>query len=169
MSESVIECVERIAAPPEHVWSMICDTRRYAEWVENTDQVVSASAEHAAPGVTYEERNTVAGPLKGSSRWVVDSADPPHHAVHSGEGIAIVKGLRLEMTLEPDGDGTRYVHRLIYTPALGPLAPIVNLVLRPSVQRATRRSVANLKAICEHEFASAAGREHEAAASGAAG
>ncbi len=156
MSESVIECEARIAAPQASVWALICDTRRYAEWVENTDEVVRASADHAAAGVTYEERNTVAGPLKGSSRWVVDSADAPRHAVHSGEGIAIVKGLRLEMTLEQDGEGTRYLHRLIYTPRLGPLAPLVNLVLRPSVQRATRRSVENLKAICERESAGAA-------------
>ncbi len=151
MSETVIECVAQIAAPPEQVWATISDTRRYAEWVENTDEVVSASADVAVEGVTYEERNTVAGPVKGRSRWVVDSADAPRHTVHSGEGIAVVKGMRLEMTLAPDGDGTRYQHRLIYTPALGPLGPLVNLVLRPSVQRATIRGVANLKAICERE------------------
>ena len=153
MSESVIECIARIDAPVEQVWAMITDTRRYAEWVENTDEVVTASSDEATAGVTYEERNTVAGPLNGRSRWVVDSVDPMRHTVHSGEGIAVVKGMRLEMTLAPDGDGTRYEHRLIYTPALGPLGPVVNLVLRPSVQRATDRGVANLKAICEREAA----------------
>ena len=151
MSESVIECIVRIAAPQEQVWATISDTRRYAEWVENTDEVVTASSEVATAGVTYEERNTVAGPLKGRSRWRVESADAPRHTVHSGEGIAVVKGMRLEMTLAPDGDGTRYEHRLIYTPAFGPLGPVINLVLRPSVQRATDRSVQRLKAICERE------------------
>lgn len=151
MSESVIESVVRIAAPQEQVWATITDTRRYAEWVENTDEVTSASSVVAEPGVTYEERNTVAGPLKGSSRWVVDSVDAPRHTVHSGEGIVVVKGMRLEMRLVPDGDDTRYEHRLIYTPAFGPLGPLINLVLRPSVQSATDRSVQKLKAICERE------------------
>lgn len=151
MSESVIECVAQIDAPQEVVWSVINDTRRYAEWVENTDEVVSASSHVADLGVTYEERNTVAGPVKGRSRWVVDSVDAPRAAVHSGEGIAVVKGMRLEMELSADGSGTRYVHRLVYKPALGPLGPLVNRALRPSVQRATERSVANLKAICERE------------------
>lgn len=151
MSESVIECVVRIAAPQEQVWATISDTGRYAEWVENTDEVLSASSPVASEGVTYEERNTVVGPLKGRSSWRVDSAEAPHRTVHSGSGIAVVHGMRLEMTLSSDGDGTRYEHRLFYTPAFGPLGPVINLVLRPSVQRATERSVERLKAICERE------------------
>ena len=151
MSESVIECVVRIAAPQERVWATISDTRRYAEWVENTDAVLSASSAVATAGVTYEERNTVAGPLKGRSRWRVDVVDAPHRTVHSGEGIAVVNDMRLEMKLAPDGDGTRYEHRLCYTPAFGPLGPVIDLVLRPSVQRATERSVQKLKTICERE------------------
>ena len=151
MSETVIECVVHIDAPQDHVWAMISDTRRYAEWVENTDRVLTASSERAESGVTYEERNTIAGPLKGTSRWVVDVAQAPRHTVHSGDGIAVANGLRLEMTLEPEGEGTRYVHRLVYTPAFGPLGPLIDVVLKPSVTRATRRSVANLKTICERE------------------
>jgi hypothetical protein len=63
----------------------------------------------------------------------------------------VANDLRLEMELEPDGSGTRYVHRLIYTPAFGPLGPVINLGLKPSVTAATRRSVEKLKAICERE------------------
>ena len=163
MSESVIECVVHIDAPQDHVWAIISDTRRYAEWVENTDRVVSASSDRADAGVTYEERNTIAGPLKGSSRWVVDVAEAPRHTVHRGEGIAVANGLRLELTLAPEGAGTRYVHRLIYTPAFGPLGPVINLGLKPSVTRATRRSVANLKAICEREVRAAPAGERAAA------
>jgi uncharacterized protein YndB with AHSA1/START domain len=151
MSESVIESIVQIAAPPEQVWATITDTRRYAEWVENTDEVVGASSQVATTGVTYEERNTVAGPVKGRSRWRVESVDGQRHTVHTGEGIAVVKGMRLEMTVLPDGEGTRYEHRLYYTPAFGPLGPLINLVLRPSVQGATDRGVRNLKAICERE------------------
>jgi carbon monoxide dehydrogenase subunit G len=156
MSKSVIECSVDIDAPQDQVWTMICDTRRYSEWIENTDEVVTASSERADAGVTYEERNTIAGPLKGRSRWVVDVAEAPRRAVHSGEGILVVNDLRLEMELEPDGSGTRYVHRLIYTPAFGPLGPVINLGLKPSVTAATRRSLENLKAICEREARAAA-------------
>ena len=164
MSESVIECSVDIDAPREQVWAMVSDTRRYAEWIENTDRVVNASSERADAGVTYEERNTVVGPLKGNSTWVVDVAEAPRHAVHSGEGIAVAKDLRLEMTLEPEGEGTRYVHRLIYTPAFGPLAPLLNLVLKPSVTRATRRSLQTLRAICEREAQAAESRSDGVAA-----
>ena len=59
--------------------------------------------------------------------------------------------MRLEMTVEPDGDGTRYLHEFSYEPGLGPLAPLVDLGLKPSIGRDMRRSVQTLREICERE------------------
>jgi uncharacterized protein YndB with AHSA1/START domain len=151
MAKQVIEHSAHISAPPAQVWQTIADTRRYPEWVMNTLEVVTASSEVADAGVTYTERNRIAGPLTGGSSWRVTSCDPPRHAVHDGDGIWIAKSMRLEMTVEPDGQGTAYTHRFSYEPALGPLGPLVNLGLRPSLSGDMRRTVERLKVLCEAE------------------
>lgn len=157
MSEARIETTVHIAAPPERVWATIVDTRRYAEWVVNTDEVVSASSDVADEGVRYEERNTVAGPVKGRSRWRVESVDPGRGTVHVGEGIAVARWMRLELTVEPDGSGTRYVHGFSYEPALGRLGPVVNSALGPLLARDMRRTAESLKELCEREAGGAGG------------
>lgn len=151
MAVQTIENRVQIAAPPAQVWATITDTRRFAEWVVNTLEVVTASSDVADAGVTYTERNRIAGPLTGGSRWVVSACEPPRHTVHDGDGIWIAKHMRLEMTVEPDGEGTVLTHRFSYEPALGPLGPLVNLGLRPSLSRDMRRSVEQFKALCESE------------------
>lgn len=153
MASQSIEHRVHIAAPPAAVWATIADTRRYAEWVVNTLEVVRASSDVADAGVTYEERNRIAGPLTGGSSWRVASCEPPRHAVHDGEGIWIAKSMRLEMTVEPDGEGTAYTHHFSYEPALGPLGRLVNLALRPSLARDMRRTIERLKTLCETEAA----------------
>ena len=151
MAVQVIEQRVHIAAPPAQVWATIADTRRYAEWVPNTLEVVTASSEVADLGVTYTERNRIAGPLTGSSSWRVTVCEPPRHAIHDGEGIWIAGALRLEMTVEDDADGAAYTHRLSYEPGLGPLGPLVNLGLKPSLTGDIRRTAERLKALCESE------------------
>ena len=111
MAEQIIEHRLYVAAPPARVWATINDTRRFAEWVPNTLEVVTASSEVADLGVTYTERNRIAGPLTGGSSWRVTVCEPPRHSVHEGDGIWIAKLMRLELTVEPDGDGTRFTHR----------------------------------------------------------
>ena len=153
MAETVIEHVLTIAAPPAQVWATISDTRRYAEWVPNTLEVVTASCETADVGVTYSERNRIAGPLTGGSSWRVTAVDPGRSTVHEGEGIWIAKTMRLEMEVAPDGEGTRYTHRFVYEPALGPLGPLVNVGLKPSLRGDMRRAAENLQRLCEREAA----------------
>lgn len=151
MGETTIRIEEHIAAPPEQVWATITDTRRYAEWVVNTLEVTSAESETADAGVRYSERNRIAGPLTGGSQWVVTSVDPGHRTVHTGEGIWLAGTMRLDMTVEADGAGTRYLHVFTYEPGLGPLGPLVDLGLRPSIGRDMRRSVRLLRELCERE------------------
>lgn len=149
MGDTTITIEEHIAAPPEQVWATITDTRRYAEWVVNTLEVTSADSETADEGVRYTERNRIAGPLTGSSRWEVTSVVPGASTVHTGEGIWLAGTMRLSMSVAPDGAGTRYVHVFTYEPGLGPLGPVVDLGLRPSIDRDMRASVRRLKELCE--------------------
>lgn len=151
MGETTIRIEEHIAAPPERVWAMITDTRRYAEWVVNTLEVTYADSDTADEGVRYEERNRIAGPLTGGSRWVVTSVDPGRSTVHTGDGIWLAGTMTLAMSVEPDGAGTRYGHVFTYEPGLGPLGPVVDLGLRPSIGRDMRASVRRLRELCEDE------------------
>lgn len=151
MAETRIAIQQHIAAPPAQVWATINDTRRFAAWVVNTLEVTRADSDSADAGVTYDERNRIAGPLTGGSRWVVASSEPPRHTVHTGEGIWLAGPMRLEMTVEPDGEGTRYLHEFFYAPGLGSLGPLVNLALKPSISRDMRRSVQLLRELCERE------------------
>jgi uncharacterized protein YndB with AHSA1/START domain len=64
-----------IPASQEEIWQVLDDTSRYAEWVPQTLEVTRNDGE-AVVGATYDERNTVFGPIKGSSRWRVVERDP---------------------------------------------------------------------------------------------
>jgi carbon monoxide dehydrogenase subunit G len=151
MGQTLIAVEERIDAPAQQVWATITDTRRYAEWVVNTLEVTRADDVRADAGVRYEERNRIAGPLTGSSRWVVESVDGMRRTVHAGEGIWLAGAMRLAMTVEPDDEATRYRHEFTYEPRLGPLGPVVDLALKPSITRDVRASVRALRALCERE------------------
>ena len=50
-----------VAAPPERAWELLCDTSRYADWVEGTDEVTRTDGP-ASPGSTYDEVNPIMGP-----------------------------------------------------------------------------------------------------------
>ncbi len=110
MGETTITIEQHIAAPPAQVWATIDDTRRFAEWVVNTLEVTRADSEsrgrrrhvrRAQPHRRAADRQLALGRRRG---------EPPRHTVHTGEGIWLAGAMRLEMTVEPDGDGTRYLH-----------------------------------------------------------
>lgn len=140
--------------PRRQLWNLVCETARYADWVVNTIAVVQADAAVAEPGVGYRERNRIAGPWSASSQWRVLEAQAPRRALHEGNGIALAKWMRLELLLEEAGPGaTSYTHNFSYEPALGPLGPILDLVLRPSLARDMRATVRKLKTLAEAESA----------------
>ena len=94
-----------VAAPAAHVWELLCDTSRYAEWVAATDEVTRTDGP-AREGSTYDEVNPILGPWKGSSHWTVTSFDAPNRQAHRGRGIApTVKWLEVEMAVTPAGRG----------------------------------------------------------------
>ena len=82
-----------VAASPERTWELLCDTRRYAEWVEDTDRV-SRTDGPAKLFSTYDEVNPILGPIKGRSHWVVIEFDPPRRQVHRDERLGCSAGWR---------------------------------------------------------------------------
>lgn len=134
-----------VAAPAEMVWDLLCDTSRYAEWVEGTDEVTRTDGP-AREGSTYDEINLIAGPWKGRSRWTVTTFDAPHRQVHRGEGIApTVKWLEVQMEVTPVGeDACEVTLTLTGESALGPLGALMAAALKGQVDRDNRRTVENL-------------------------
>ena len=139
-----------VAAPPEAVWEHLCDTARYAEWVEDTDEVTRTDGP-ARLGSSYDEVNPILGPWKGRSHWVVTEFDPPRRQVHRDEKLPTNKWLEVVWTLQPVGDATEFTHALRGETALGPLGPVTWRLLRSSLEKSHRRSAENFAALVARE------------------
>ena len=143
--------------PQDELWELVCDVDRYPEWVEDTLEVVRTDGP-AAQGSTYDERNRIAGPVKGSTRWTVVEHEPPRRTLHRGEGVPIAASMSVEMALRPVGAAaTEVTVTFRYVPAFGPVGGLIAAAgLHRSLERGFRRSVEALVAIAE--------REHQAGA-----
>ena len=144
-----------IPAPSERVWEVLDDTSRYAEWVPQTLEVTRNDGE-AVVGATYDERNQVVGPIKGSSRWRVVERDPGRYSLHEGEGLPLVKNVSIEMRTEAAGESTEVTSTLRYDTTLGPLGALIDKVAHGQTVAAQERALANLEEIVTREKAQAA-------------
>ncbi len=139
-----------VAAPPERVWELVCDTARYAEWVEGTDEVTRTDGP-AREGSTYDEVNPLLGPWKARSRWTVESLEPPRRQVHHGEGIPLTTEMVVEMEVRPVGEGTEFTQTLRGTPGAGPVGAAFHRLMRGQVERDNRRTAENLASLARRE------------------
>ena len=94
-----------VPAPPDQVWELVCDTSRYAEWVEGTDEVTRTDGP-AAPGSTYDEVNPILGPWKAKTHWTVTEFEAPRRMVHRGTGLPLTEEFDVIFELAPEGDST---------------------------------------------------------------
>jgi carbon monoxide dehydrogenase subunit G len=149
LEQSVVASVD-IQAPPEKVWDVVCDTSRYAEWVESTLQVVRTDGP-ARLGATYEELTRIAGPWKTVTRWRVTEFEPPRRQVHEGEGVVTAQRMAVIIELTPAGENTHFTLTLRSTPRFGAIGAVMNRAIEGTLKRAQQRSV--------HAFAAAVARE----------
>lgn len=140
----------RIDAPLDRLWDLLCDTGRYAEWVEGTVEVVRTDGE-ARLGSTYDERNKFLGPWKARSRWRVTEFERPRRMVHVAERFPLVSGLHVDWELAPAAHGgTDAVFGVEYTPALGPLGTLLDRWMVRGVRADHERTLENLRALAGH-------------------
>lgn len=144
-----------IPARAVEIWRIVDDTSRYAEWVELTTEVTRNEGE-AVVGATYDERNTVVGPIKGSSRWRVVERDPGRSSRHEGEGLPLVKNVSIEFRTEPAGESTEVTSILRYDSTLGPLGALIEKISHGQTVAAQEKSLANLEELVRAEVAQAA-------------
>ena len=144
-----------IPAPSEQVWRVVDDTSRYAEWVPQTLAVTRNDGE-AVVGATYDERNAVVGPIKGSSRWRVVERDPGRYSRHEGEGLPLVSNISIEFRTEPAGESTEVTSTLRYDSTLGPLGALIDRVAHGQTVAAQEKALANLEELVVRERQAAA-------------
>jgi uncharacterized protein YndB with AHSA1/START domain len=135
-----------LAAGPERVWELIGDTRRYAEWVVGTDAVTRTDGP-ADSGSTYDEANTILGPWKARTAWRVVEFDPPRRQVHASGDVPLSRRFEVVMELAPEGAGTRFTLTLRAAPSR--VGTVLGRLMRASVARNNRRTVANLARLVE--------------------
>lgn len=140
-----------VSAPPERVWELLCDTSRYAEWVEDTDRVTRTDGP-AALFSTYDEVNPVLGPIKGRSHWVVTEFEPPRRQVHRDERLFTFKWLEVVMTVAPlGGSKAEFTNVLRGETAMGPVGPVVWKALEGSLKKSHRRTSDSFAELVERE------------------
>jgi uncharacterized protein YndB with AHSA1/START domain len=105
------------SASPEQVWSVLQDPYLYPEWVVGSKKTVSADPDWPQPGADFRVKVGV-GPLTYTDRTVAEAFDSPHRIVLTAGGGGVA-GARVEIRLQPDGDGTRIT--LVETPAINAL------------------------------------------------
>jgi uncharacterized protein YndB with AHSA1/START domain len=98
------EIVERAQARPERVWELLADARGWAKWARFASASLEREGTPTADGVGAL-RAFGTGPFK--SREEVVAFEPPTHLAYELRRGMPIKGYRADVTLSPDGDGTR--------------------------------------------------------------
>jgi uncharacterized protein YndB with AHSA1/START domain len=135
-----------VAAPPDAVWSVLCDPYAYPRWVVGTDRTIEADPAFPAPDTRFKVR------------FPLGLKDYTHsREVHEGERIVLDAGggpwgaARVDIRLRPEGDGT---HVTLIEEATGVLRPFNAL---PPLHWATRlrnaEALRRLRTIVERRYA----------------
>src|SRR3954447_5526664 len=104
MSHHVVEIERTTTAAPEVVWRWLADAASWSTWTRLTDTRLEREGAPEPDGVGAVRRFARSG---GSSLEEVVVFDPPRHLAY-----VLLRGLpianyRADVTLEPDGAGTR--------------------------------------------------------------
>ena len=133
------------SAPPARVWEILCDTARYADWVEGTAEVPRTDGP-ARQGGTYEEVNPILGPWKARTRWAIVEFEPERRQLHSSGDLPLAKRFDVIMEIAPEGEGTRATITLRAVTG-GLIGAAFGALMRPLVARDNEKTVRNLVAL----------------------
>lgn len=143
-----IEASTHVEAEPEHVWGVLVDWESQPRWMVDARSVVVLSPRREGPGTVLRCRTTVPSGLVVTDDMEVTDWRRPHllGVRHLGN---VVRGIGA-FELAPTDYGTHLVWWEEVDAPLGPLGEAATQVaIAPLVGRTFRRSLANLKRLCE--------------------
>ena len=115
--------VRTIAAPPDAVWEILADPRRYSGWVVGAHDVRGVEGAWPDPGATFHHTVGV-WPLRLRDNTSVLESEPGRRLVLEGR-IRPIGVLRIEVQLRPVEGGTAV------TMVEVPTAPLPARLIRP--------------------------------------
>jgi len=141
-------CIE-VSAPPEAVWKIVSDPRRYLEFMSGVTRWEVHSEDPKGIGARYRVLFLVGSAEVGGTIEVVEWKEPSDMAWTSVLGI----DQRGRWRIRPRPMGRSRVElRLSYgVPASGPIGWLADRVAAPMVNGHLRRSLQQLKRLVEHE------------------
>jgi carbon monoxide dehydrogenase subunit G len=145
---SVVESTIAIAAPPERVWAVVMDPRRYGDWVTIHRELRSLSDDPPREGTTMEQTLHVLG-ADLRVRWLLVECREPHYARWEGHGPAR-SNAHIEYRLTATEAGTRFDYQNEFRPPLGAVGALASRTVMGHVpQREADRSLAALRELIE--------------------
>jgi uncharacterized protein YndB with AHSA1/START domain len=144
-----IEQFTQINAPVEAVWDLMSDAKRYPEWVEATDRMISAPDEPMNVGYEYEEYGGIP-PFKSDSVWRVTEFEPHRRQVHTGDDGSMTMNLVIELTETESGTNLMQSIDLKSRLWMRPLAMLMwPLLMRRRGDKIMEDTGANVKKLLE--------------------
>ena len=140
-----------VPAPLDKVWELVCDTSRYAEWVEGTDAVTRTDGT-AALGSTYDEVNPILGPWKAKTHWTVTEFEAPRRMVHRGTGLPLSEEFDVIFELAPEGTPRGSRRPCAASRPWDSSARCSSACMEGQVARDNQKSVDNLAALAAREL-----------------
>jgi uncharacterized protein YndB with AHSA1/START domain len=142
-----------VPAPAERVFTLLCETARYPEWVTGTDAVTRTDGP-AREGSTYDEINPILGPWRASTHWRVIEHEAPRRSVHITEDIPLSSRFEVVMEVAHEGDETSEVTLTLRgKPSLGPVGGTFARLMQGQVERDNRKSVEAFAELATRELA----------------
>lgn len=139
-----------VDAPVGLIWSLLCDTTRYAEWLESTIEVHSGDRV-ARLGSIYEERTRLSGFWTSKTRWEVVELRAPSVIALEGFGVPAVRRILVEFGVEPVEAGADVSSTYSYTLRYGLLGSVIEFGFKNNVNAEQRRSLRTLAILAERE------------------
>jgi Polyketide cyclase / dehydrase and lipid transport len=130
------------------VWERLSRLADYSDWLESTIEVLDADA-GLELGAGFTERTRMSGVWVARIRWTIVDLDEPHHLEFAGVGASVVDRLGFSIDLTGQDQTTEIALTLWYTPRLGPIGSLLDLVTRSNVTNDQKRSVRTLAALAE--------------------
>jgi uncharacterized membrane protein len=137
----------RIAAPVDHVWTFLCDTSRWADWMPRA-QVSDFTGPYDKVGTTYVSTMKMMGfEMKQTSAVVeVEPLKLIHEHTDDGPMDTFIR-------FEPEGDATRVIMESDYDMPGRIPGFLKSLMTKPYFERQTRHILEDFKALAELKVA----------------